>query len=366
MQCQSKMRMLTRLPHQSKLRCCASHSLRQGSACVPLLEIENLRTYLFTRRGVNRAVDGVSLTLDRGKTVGIVGESGSGKSMTALSIMRLLPEPYGRIVGGSIRFDGQDLVTLKEREMRRVRGARIAIIPQDPMTSLNPVFSIGFQIGETVAWHKGLRGRARRDRIIESLRAVRLPTPEARARDYPHQLSGGMRQRVVGAIGVACEPKLLIADEATTALDTTTQAHYLEMLRSLQRKLGLALLFITHDFGVVARMCDDVAVMYAGRVVEHGNVRQIFARPAHPYTKALIDSSPPMDHAVDRLPAIRGTAVGGYAALSGCSFADRCDYALDTCRSQKPPRVEVGPGHTAECWRASEFHSGLVSSEAVT
>jgi oligopeptide/dipeptide ABC transporter ATP-binding protein len=332
---------------------------------VPLLEIEDLRTYLFTRRGVNRAVDGVSLTLDRGKTLGIVGESGSGKSMTAMSIMRLLPEPHGRIVGGSIRFDGQDLLRLSERDMRRVRGARIALIPQDPMTSLNPVFSVGFQIGEAVAWHKSLRGRARRDRVIESLRAVRLPSAETRARDYPHQLSGGMRQRVVGAIGVACEPMLLIADEATTALDTTTQAHYLEMLRSLQREFGLTLLFITHDFGVVARMCDDVAVMYAGRVVEHGKVGQIFARPAHPYTKALIDSSPPMDRAVDRLPAIRGAAAGGYAEFNGCSFADRCDYAMDKCRSGKPPRVDIGEGHAAECWRASEFHSGLLNAGAI-
>lgn len=328
---------------------------------MPLLEVEDLRTQLFTRRGVNRAVDGVGFTLDRGKTLGVIGESGSGKSMTAMSIMRLLPES-GRIVGGAIRFDGRDLLSLNEREMRRVRGARIALIPQDPMTSLNPVFSIGFQIGETVTQHKRLHGQARLARIVESLRAVRVPSPEARARDYPHQLSGGMRQRVVGAIGIACEPALLIADEATTALDTTTQAYYLDMLRALQRKLDLAILFITHDFGVVARMCDDVVVMYAGRIVERASVRAIFARPAHPYTAALIASSPPMDRTVERLPAIRGAASGGYTQMRGCAFADRCDLATDRCRTEKPPRITISEGHDAECWRAGEIRPATARS----
>ena len=249
-----------------------------------LLEVTDLRTHLTSRRGVNKAVDGVSFKLDTGKSLGVVGESGSGKSMTALSILRLVPQPYAKIVGGSIRFDGEDLLDKSEREMRKIRGGSIAIILQDPIASLNPVFSIGFQIAESVRIHQHLSGKAQLAKVIESLRRVRVSTPEARVRDYPHQFSGGMRQRVVGAIAIACQPKLLIADEATTALDTTIQAQYLDLLRALQRELNLALLFITHDFGIVARMCDDVAVMYAGRIVEHAEVREIFNRPAHPYT----------------------------------------------------------------------------------
>lgn len=319
-----------------------------------LLEVENLRTHLVSRRGVNRAVDGVSFTLDRGKSLGVVGESGSGKSMTALSILRLLPRPYGRIAGGAIRFNGEDLVQKSEREMRRVRGAEIAIILQDPMTSLNPVFSIGWQIAETIGLHQRLHGKARLDRVIDSLRRVRVPAPETRINDYPHQFSGGMRQRVVGALAIACEPKLLIADEATTALDATIQAQYLGLLRELQRELDLALLFITHDFGIVAKMCDEVIVMYAGRVVERAGVREIFSRPAHPYTLALLASVPRLDRRVERLYAIPGAAAGGFVQQKGCSFAPRCALAQDRCRAEKPPLTIIGPGHASECFRAAE------------
>jgi oligopeptide/dipeptide ABC transporter ATP-binding protein len=326
---------------------------------VALLEVADLRTHLTSRRGVNRAVNGVSFTLDTGKSLGIVGESGSGKSMTALSILRLVPQPYARIVGGSIRFDGDDLLAKSEREMRRIRGGSIAIILQDPIASLNPVFSIGFQIGEAVRIHQRLSGRAQLEKVIESLKRVHVPTPEVRVKDYPHQFSGGMRQRVVGAIAIACRPKLLIADEATTALDTTIQAQYLDLLRTLQRELNLALLFITHDFGIVARMCDDVAVMYAGRIVEHTEVREIFNRPAHPYTMALLEAVPKIDARVERLKAIPGAPSSGYVEQLGCPFAPRCSFAVQQCRVAKPPLVTVKPGHTAECWRAQEVYSGV-------
>ena len=325
-----------------------------------LLEVADLRTHLTSRRGVNRAVDGVSFDLDTGKSLGIVGESGSGKSMTALSILRLVPQPYARIVGGSIRFDGEDLLAKSEREMRRIRGGSIAIILQDPIASLNPVFSIGFQIGESVRIHQRLSGAAQLQSVVESLRRVRVPTPEVRVKDYPHQFSGGMRQRVVGAIAIACRPKLLIADEATTALDTTIQAQYLDLLRTLQRELNLALLFITHDFGIVARMCDDVAVMYAGRIVEHTGVREIFNRPAHPYTMALLDAVPKVDARVERLNAIPGAPSSGYVEQPGCPFAPRCAFAVQQCHAAKPPLVKVKPGHAAECWRAEEVYAGAI------
>ena len=331
-----------------------------------LLEIDNLQTHLTTARGVNRAVDGVSFTLERGASLGVVGESGSGKSMTALSIMGLLPRPHARVAGGDIRFEGESLLGKTERQMRRIRGGEIALIPQDPMTSLNPVFSVGWQVGEAVGLHQGLRGKARLDRVIESLRRVEVTAPETRLRDYPHQFSGGMRQRVVGAIAVACGPKLLIADEATTALDATIQARYLALLRGLRRELGLALLFITHDFGVVARMCDNVVVMYAGRVVERAPTRAIFNSPAHPYTAALMRSSPRLDRRADRLYAIPGAAAGGFARPAGCSFAPRCELAQPRCHAEKPPLVAIGEDRASECWRAEEvFQSGVDNAARV-
>ena len=322
-----------------------------------LLEVTDLRTHLTSRRGVNRAVNGVSFKLDTGKSLGIVGESGSGKSMTALSILRLVPQPYAKIVGGSIHFNGEDLLAKSEREMRRIRGGSIAIILQDPIASLNPVFSIGYQIAEPVRIHQHLTGAARLARVIESLRRVRVPAPEVRVRDYPHQFSGGMRQRVVGAIAIACQPKLLIADEATTALDTTIQAQYLDLLRSLQRELDLSLLFITHDFGIVAKMCDDVAVMYAGRIVEYADVREIFNRPAHPYTRALLEAVPKVDARVDRLQAIPGAPSSGYVEQPGCPFAPRCKFAIQQCHVAKPLLTTVKPGHASECWRAEEVYA---------
>jgi len=333
---------------------------------VALLEVADLRTHLHSRRGVNRAVNGVSFKLDNGRSLGLVGESGSGKSMTALSILRLVPQPYAKIVGGSIRFAGEDLLAKSEREMRRIRGADIAIILQDPMTSLNPVFSIGYQIAESVGIHQRLSGKAQLAKVIESLRRVRVPAPETRVKDYPHQFSGGMRQRVVGAIAIACRPKLLIADEATTALDATIQAQYLDLLRSLQRELDLAFLFITHDFGIVAKMCDEVAVMYAGRIVEHAEVREIFNRPAHPYTLALLEAVPKLDARVDRLYAIPGTPSSGYVEHAGCPFASRCPLAVQQCHVAKPPLTTVKAGHTAECWRAEEVYATDVALQTTT
>jgi peptide/nickel transport system ATP-binding protein len=331
---------------------------------VALLEVEDLRTQLHSRRGINKAVNGVSFKLDTGKSLGLVGESGSGKSMTALSILRLVPQPYARIAGGAIRFEGHDLLEKSDREMRQIRGGSIAIILQDPMTSLNPVFSIGYQIAESVRIHQRLTGRAQLAKVIESLRRVRVPAPEIRVRDYPHQFSGGMRQRVAGAIAIACRPKLLIADEATTALDATIQAQYLDLLRTLQRELDLAFLFITHDFGIVAKMCDDVAVMYAGRIVEYAEVREIFNRPAHPYTLALLEAVPKLDARVDRLYAIPGAPSSGYAEQPGCPFAPRCALAIQQCHVAKPPLTVVKAGHSAECWRAQEVYATDIALQA--
>ncbi len=321
-----------------------------------LLEVEDLQTHIHSRRSTNRAVDGVSFKLDAGKSLGLVGESGSGKSMTVLSLLRLVPEPAAKIVGGHVRFDGEDLLAKSEKEMQAIRGGGIAIILQDPLTSLNPVFNVQYQVGESVHLHQLLSGQAQADKVIESLQKVRVPAPEIRMKDYPHQFSGGMRQRVVGATAIACQPKLLIADEATTALDATIQAQYLTLLRDLQKELNLALLFITHDFGIVARMCDDVAVMYAGRIVEFTDVREIFNHPAHPYSLALLEAVPKIDARVDRLYAIPGVPATGFVQVPGCSFAPRCAFALEKCHNEKPPLVTVRDNHTAECWRAEEVY----------
>jgi peptide/nickel transport system ATP-binding protein len=330
---------------------------KEGLTDVALLEVDNLQTYIYTRRGINRAVDGVSFQLDRGRSLGLVGESGSGKSMTALSMLQLVPKPAARIIGGEIRFEGENLLKKSEREMRRIRGGGIAIILQDPLTSLNPVFNVQYQVGESVSLHQHLSGRAQLDRVIDSLRRVHVPSPEIRMKDYPHQFSGGMRQRVVGAIAIACEPKLLVADEATTALDATIQAQYLTLLRGLQKDLNLALLFITHDFGIVAKMCDDVAVMYAGRVVEYADVRETFNHPAHPYTLALLEAVPKVDRRVDRLYAIPGSPATGWTQSPGCRFAPRCAFAVERCSQEKPPLVTVAAGHASECWRAEEVYA---------
>ena len=316
-----------------------------------VLQVEDLRTYFRTRWGTVKAVDGISFHLRRGETLGIVGESGSGKSVTMLSLMRLVPSPPGEIVSGKIVLDGEDLVPLSDRDMNRVRGRKIALIIQDPMTSLNPVFTIGNQVTEAIRIHQNIPRRSVLDQALDVLRKVNIPAAESRVKDYPHQMSGGMRQRVVGAIGISCQPQVLIADEPTTSLDVTIQAQYLKLLKELQRDSDLSLIFITHDFGIVAKMCDRVAVMYAGRIVEQGSVRDIFNNPSHPYTEALLASVPRMEEDVDRLYSIEGQPPPLHDLPVGCSFADRCQYVMDRCREEYPTRATVAEGHEASCWR---------------
>ena len=317
-----------------------------------VLEVKDLHAELHTRWGVVKAVDGVSFSIDAGETLGLVGESGSGKTMTALSLLRLLPAPAGRIVSGQVLLDGEDLLTNSEREMRRVRGRRISMILQDPQTSLNPVFNVGSQIVEALRVHRKDGRAALRQRAEDALRRVKVAAPADRLRAFPHQMSGGMKQRVVGAISIASEPKLLIADEPTTALDVTIQLQYLMLLKEVQARMGLAMLFITHDFGIVARMCDRVAVMYAGRIVESGPVRELFKAPRHPYTQALMASVPRMEARVNRLPSIEGQPPALHRLPSGCRFAPRCAYAEQRCRDAYPSTFAVGVRHEAACWRA--------------
>jgi oligopeptide/dipeptide ABC transporter ATP-binding protein len=317
-----------------------------------VLEVRDLHTHFFLRRGVVKAVDGVSFTLRRGEVLGLVGESGCGKSLTALSVMRLLPKESARIVHGQVLLEGQDLVTKSSREMRMVRGHRIAMILQDPQTSLNPVFSIGNQLREVLTDRHKRNGGNTTQQAVEALRRVKLAAPEERLRQYPHQLSGGMKQRVVGAIAISRAPLVLIADEPTTALDVTIQLQYLNLLKELQRSSDMAMLFITHDFGVVARMCDRVAVMYAGRIVETGPVREVFDNPVHPYTQALIASVPKLNQSVERMYTIEGEPPILHDLPEGCRFAARCPHADDQCRARYPDVVPVGPAHTASCWKA--------------
>jgi oligopeptide/dipeptide ABC transporter ATP-binding protein len=316
-----------------------------------VLEVEDLRTYFRTRWGTVKAVDGVSFTLDRGETLGIVGESGCGKSVTMLSLMRLIPIPPGREVSGKIILDGEDLLQLTEKEMTDIRGRKIALIVQDPMTSLNPVFSIGNQVVEAIKLHQNLPKKSLIASALDVLRKVNIPAADTRMRDYPHQMSGGMRQRVVGAMGISCQPLVLIADEPTTSLDVTIQAQYLALLNEIKKESDLALLFITHDFGIVAKMCDRVAVMYAGKIVEMGGVRDIFNHPAHPYTEALLASVPKMEEDVDRLYSIEGQPPTLHDLPPGCAFADRCQYVMDRCREEYPPQIEAREGHISACWR---------------
>jgi oligopeptide/dipeptide ABC transporter ATP-binding protein len=319
----------------------------------PLLELDRLSAHYVTGRGtrVVRAVDEVSLTLRAGETLGVVGESGSGKTTLALTILRLLP-PAARIVSGAMRFEGEDLLAKSPAEMRRIRGKRIAMILQDPMASLNPLFTVGDQVSEPVRVHEHVTRRSARERAGALLRAVRIPAAAQRLREYPHQMSGGMRQRIVGAIAISCEPRLLIADEPTTSLDVTIQAQYLKLLRDIQREHGLALIFITHNLGIVARMCDSVAVMYAGRVIESGPVRQIFNAPAHPYTQALIESIPRLGGGPERLTAIDGQPPDLAVLPKGCSFQARCPRVVDRCREDEPPVTDLTAQHNARCWLA--------------
>ena len=316
-----------------------------------LLEIRNLSVELVTRHGVVRAVNNVDLQIEEGETLGLVGESGSGKTITCRAILRLLPRPAGRFTGGHIIYRGRDLLTLSEAEMRSLRGSEIAIIPQDPSTSLNPVFTTGKQIAESIRQHVRLAGRRLRERSTDLFKLVRIPAPDERLSSYPHEMSGGMRQRTVGAIAMSGEPRLILADEPTTSLDATIQSQYLDLLLDLQERTGVAILFVTHDFGIVGKVCDRVAVMYAGQVVEQGTTVEVFEKPAHPYTQGLLASVPSLDQRTARLNAIPGEPPALASTQVGCPFAPRCAIAETKCREQAPPRVEVSPRHAALCWK---------------
>jgi oligopeptide transport system ATP-binding protein len=317
-----------------------------------LLEVKDLTTIFSTQNGIINAVNGVSFHLGQGETLGIVGESGCGKSVTMLSVMRLIPQPPGKTVGGQVLYRGEDLLQLKEESMRKIRGNRIAMIFQDPMTSLNPVLTIGYQIGEALMLHMGMSAGEARRRAAELLAMVGIPKPSERLEDYPHQFSGGMRQRAMIAMALACEPELLIADEPTTALDVTIQAQIVDLVKRLRDELGMAIIWITHDLGVVARLANRVLVMYAGRVVEQAPVEAIYAGPAHPYTQGLLGSLPRLDddRAV-RLKSIQGTPPNLVALPPGCAFHARCGQALPPCREQRPQFIEITPGHSVACWR---------------
>jgi oligopeptide/dipeptide ABC transporter ATP-binding protein len=314
-----------------------------------LLSISNLQASFFTRDGELRAIDGVTFDIEDGATMGLVGESGCGKSVTALSVMRLLPKGVGRIVGGEIIYRGEDLVASSDEQMRHIRGNEISMIFQEPMTSLNPVFTVGEQIGEAVRLHQGLSSSEARNRAIEMLRLVKIAEPEKRVRDYPHQMSGGMRQRVMIAMALSCNPRLLMADEPTTALDVTIQAQILDLIGELKDRLGMAVLLITHDFGVVAQRADEVAVMYAGKIVERAKPNVIFTRPMHPYTIGLMNSIPSVSDRRARLEAIPGIVPSPFDWPSGCRFRTRCSRAEDDCAATSPQLIEVEPGHWVAC-----------------
>jgi peptide/nickel transport system ATP-binding protein len=338
---------------------------RAASEAGAVIEVRGLRTYLFTRSGVVKAVDDVSFSLGRGETLAVVGESGCGKSMTALSIMRLVPSPPGKIVGGRIALDGKDLLQLDEAEMRDIRGNEISMIFQEPMTSLNPVLTIGHQIAEALRLHQDLSKTAANEKAVDMLRRVKIPEPSQRAREYPHQLSGGMRQRAMIAMALACNPRLLIADEPTTALDVTIQAQILNLMLELQKELGTALILITHNLGVVAETAQRVIVMYAGKKVEEAEVDALFAQPLHPYTHGLLASIPRLDimagrnsGSVERLKEIPGMVPALNNLPAGCAFAPRCSFADDRCRSQFPPYEQLRPGHWAACWHSERLYGG--------
>ena len=316
-----------------------------------VLTVEALQTQFDTRRGLVRAVDGVDFSLRRGEVLGIVGESGSGKSITAFSLMRALPGLSGRTVGGRVLLHGVDLLKLPESEMRAIRGARMAMICQNPNTSLNPLFTVGEQLEETLRFHAKGAGADARQRVLRLLAEVQLPSPEVQLRRYPFQMSGGMKQRVAIAMALICEPEVLIADEPTTALDVTIQAQILHLLREVRRKHGTSIVFITHDLGVVAQLCDSVAVMYAGRVVEYNEIRELFRRPRHPYTAGLMQSNPVFGRRQERLHSMEGQPPDLVAPPAGCAFAARCPHVQPICREQTPPRVAIDERHFYACWR---------------
>ena len=329
------------------------------------LQVEGLQTYFYTRQGIVKAVDGVSFNLGKGETLGIVGESGCGKSITALSVMRLVPDPPGRIIGGQVTLDGMKLLDLSEAEMRDIRGNDISMIFQEPMTSLNPVLTIGFQIAEALVLHQGQSKAQAMERSIEMLDLVKIPEPALRTKEYPHQLSGGMRQRAMIAMALACNPKVLIADEPTTALDVTIQAQILDLIAQLQGKLGTAVILITHDLGVIAEVAQRVIVMYAGRKVEEAEVEPLFAEPMHPYTHGLMASVPQLailgeqDNSVaERLEEIPGIVPPLNNLPPGCAFAPRCRFADDLCKAEYPVYEEKRPGHWAACWHSGRLYGG--------
>jgi len=315
-----------------------------------VIEVKDLKTHFFTRRGTVKAVDGVSFSVGQGETVGLVGESGCGKTITCLSIQRLVPQPAGRIVGGEIFFGGEDLLKKTDREMRRIRGKEISTILQDPMSSLNPVYTIGEQVAETIRTHQHLNNKNVWEMVEEMLRLVKIPSPEVRMREYPHQMSGGMRQRIIGAVALSCKPGLLIADEPTTSLDVTIQAQFLSLLKEIQQKSGVAMIMITHDFGIVSKVCDRVAVMYAGKIIETADVREIFNNPTHPYTIALLNSVPKMGTEVEILYTIEGQPPDLSDLPKGCSFTPRCPHTKDICKTEYPPMTGLHDGHIVSCW----------------
>ncbi|PJN88450.1 ABC transporter ATP-binding protein [Bacillus sp. mrc49] len=315
-----------------------------------ILEVKNLQTHFFTDEGTSKAVNGISFTLNKGETLGIVGESGSGKSITSLSLLRLIPSPPGKITGGSILFKGEDLLAKTEKQMRSIRGNEISMIFQEPMTSLNPVYSAGEQIAEAIRLHQKLGKKEAWNKAVDMLRLVGIPSPEKRAKQEPHELSGGMRQRVMIAMALACHPEVLIADEPTTALDVTIQAQILELIKSLQKDFGTAVILITHDLGVVYETCDKVAVMYAGKMVENTLAKEIFTNPKHPYTIGLLNSLPRLDLDQEELTTIPGTVPSPYDMPKGCSFAPRCAHAKSICEQAVPDLGSVGPDTLVSCW----------------
>jgi len=328
----------------------ASSGVVDTADAAPLLSVEDLVVEFHNREGVSRVVDGVTFSVGRGETLGLLGESGCGKTVTSLALMRLLPSRSGRIAGGRLLFEGTDLATLSEEQMRRLRGSAISMILQDPLTSLNPVFSIRRQVVEALRLHREAPPDRGREKAAALLAEMRIPDADSRLDSYPHQFSGGMRQRVVSAIALAGNPRLLIADEPTTSLDVTVQAHFLRLLREIQDSHGLSIVFVTHDLGVIARICHRAAVMYAGRIVEEAPVRQLFAAPAHPYTRALLEASPRLEARKRPLTWIAGQPPSPRARPPGCAFAPRCPAAMERCRREAPPEIWIDQRHRAACW----------------
>lgn len=331
----------------------------------PILEVKGLKTHFHTKRGISKAVDGIDFSLRKGETLGIVGESGCGKSITSLSILRLIPSPPGRIAEGQILFKDRDLVTLPEKEMRKIRGNEISMIFQEPMTSLNPVIPVGEQIAEALRLHQKMGRKEAMAKAVEMLQLVGIPSPEKRAKQEPFQLSGGMRQRVMIAMALACTPEVLIADEPTTALDVTIQAQILELIKDLQQKLGMGVILITHDLGVVAETCDTVAVMYAGNIIEHASTKDIFANPKHPYTRGLLESLPKINEDQEELKTIEGSVPSAYNMPEGCRFASRCPFREEICLQKRPDLVEQSDGTKVRCWMYTDQWNEKTREEEV-